>query len=141
MRRTIPILAMTVLFHACSGSSTSPSTPPPSANVQPQGSVTTSACGASSQLFRCAAFSGTAMNMGPGCAANVRGVVTTYTTASNTSGLAANTQVGSAAWNHTGIVRANEQIEFSGGPITIGAPLFGGWYYQNNLSWDSVTCP
>jgi hypothetical protein len=140
MRPVMTALIAGLMFSACSGSPAAPAAPPPPASVQPEGTVSTSSCSASGQVYRCGSFSGTARNMGSGCAANVRGVITTYATATNTSGLAPNTQVGSAPWTHVGLVRPNEQVAFDGGPITIGAPLFGGWSYQNSITWDSVAC-
>jgi hypothetical protein len=38
------------------------------------------------------------------------------------------------------MVRPHEQFAFSGGPVTVGFPLVGGWFYFNDIAWDSVAC-
>lgn len=118
----------------CGGNSpTAPAIQP--ANIVAIGNLTTLGCFFTSDptLAVCSVFNGVAQNTGAGCATNVRGVLTTYT-------VPGNLQVGSAAWSRAGIVRPNEQIAFSGGPLTVGVPLTGGWMYLSNITWDNVAC-
>jgi len=127
----LPLL-LALALAACGGDS--PTGPSLLANMQPTGTLTTTGCvAASATLANCATFQGTAQNVGTGCAANVRGVVTTHSSPGNV-------QIGSAPWTYLGRVRAGETIAFSGGPLVVGVPLTGGWIYFNAISFDSVDC-
>lgn len=128
------LLVLCLTAAACSGNDT-PTTPTLAANVIPTGTLTTAAClPAGATLSRCTTFSGTAMNTGAGCASGVHGVITTYA-------VPGNGQIGSAGWSYTGpTVKAGESIAFTGGPLTVGVPLSGGWVYLNAITFDSVRC-
>lgn len=138
MRRCAFVLFL-LSVSACGGNdSTSPSL---TANMVSTGALTTTGCfiTATPTLGSCLTFNGTAQNQGPGCATSVRGVVTTYVNVGNN---VAGQQVGSAPWTYTGpTVRPNETIAFTGGPLTVGVPVLGGWVYVNNVTFSSVKCP
>ena len=133
MRRLL-LLFLVGLVAGCSGTDNPIAPGPAAASVVTVGSVSTTGCFlASNGDAKCAVFNGVVQNTGPGCAGNVRGVFLTYM-------VHGAPPVGSAAWSHAGIVRPNEQLAFSGGPVTVGFPLDGGWFYFNDIAWDSVAC-
>jgi len=128
------LLSFVSLVAGCSGT-VNPIVPgPAAASVVAVGNVSTTGCFlASNGNAQCTVFNGVVQNAGPGCASNVRGVFLTYT-------VHGAPPVGSAAWSHAGVMRPNEQLAFSGGPVTVGVPLVGGWFYFNDIAWDSVAC-
>lgn len=139
MKRLILILVVLLFVGACGGNDASG--PSQSANVVATGDLTTAGCALSATpgFGVCLLFNGTAQNQGLGCATGVRGVVTTYV---NLGNAVTGTQVGSAAWSYSGpTLRPGETIAFSGGPLTVATPLFGGWLYRNTITFSSVKCP
>jgi hypothetical protein len=127
----VAIVALGAAF-ACNNSTAPTSVVP--ANIVPSGVLSTTGCSVSGAIGQCSAFQGTAQNMSQGCAINVQGVITTFTSPGNV-------QIGSASWTYTGgKVTANQLIAFSGGQLTVGVPLIGGWVFQNNISFTSVAC-
>jgi hypothetical protein len=132
--RRLLLLSLVGLVAGCSGTDNPIAPGPAAASVVTVGSVSTTGCFlASNGDAKCAVFSGVVQNAGAGCANNVHGVFLTY--------IAPGTgPIGSAAWSHAGMVRPSEQLAFSGGPVTVGFPLVGGWSYFNNIAWDSVAC-
>jgi len=132
--RRLLLLALVGLVAGCGGTDNPIAPGPAAASVVAVGNVSTTGCFlASNGDAKCAVFNGVVQNAGPGCASNVRGVLLTYTAPGNV-------RIGSAEWKYVGIVRPNEQLAFSGGPVTVGVPLVGGWFYFNNIAWDSVAC-
>lgn len=127
------VLVLVALLAAGCGSS--PTAPTPAAALANIGNLTVTGClqSATSNLFNCANYSGVATNSGSGCAANVRGVTTTFDATTRQ-------QTGSSGWSYGTMVRSGEQISYAGGSILVTGPLSGGWFYTTTVTWDNVAC-
>jgi hypothetical protein len=135
MKRLVIVLALAV--SACGSDSPTAPTPAPilPANLASMGNLNVTGCTASTgNLFSCFGYSGAAQNSGTGCASGVRGVTTTYDSATRA-------QVGVSNWSYNPVVRPNEQIAYNGISLLVTGPLTGGWYYTTTMSWDNVKCP
>lgn len=129
------VLVIALLAAGCGSDSPIAPTPPAPASINATGNLTVTSCTAGSNgLFTCFGYSGTALNSGPGCAINVRGV--TLALDAVTRG-----QTGSSGWSYSAMVRQGETIAYGGGPLVLQGPLSGGWVYTTTVSWDNTKCP
>lgn len=131
MNRLFALVAVCVLATACGSS---PAAPTPTANITPLGSLTMTGCLPTGVgLLTCSAFSGQAVNTGPGCGRNVHGVTTTLDATTRA-------QLSTSEWSYGATVRPNEHISYAGGSITTTV-VDGGSIYTTTMAWDSVACP
>lgn len=134
MKRLLVLVAVGFVS-ACGSSSPLAPTPPPPALITSQGNLTVTSCFASTgTLFNCIGYNGLAQNTGTGCAANVRGVTTSFDSATRV-------QTGSSGWTYSATVRPGEQIAYNGLSLIVAGPLSGGWFYSTSVTWDNVKCP
>ena len=144
MFRALAIVGVCLSVGACSGSSASPtaSTPaaPPAANLVLLANATLSVPGCAPIVTinlslnqgttTCLQFTGLMQNTGAGCATNVRGTTSTFTTAGQA--------IGSAGWSYATIVRPGEQFAYSGGVLNVATN--GQWVFTTTAAWDTVAC-
>jgi len=121
-----------ILASACGSS---PATPTAPATLIVNGSLNAQGCQAVSLngLLTCQTFSGVLTNTGSGCAGNVHGNTITYVVGTTL-------QAGSSNWTYSNRIRPGENVTYSGGPITVAAPLIGGWTFATTPQWDNVGC-
>lgn len=126
------LLLVVIGCSACGGSSTAPSAPV--AVLVPQGSLIVQGCTPTNDLYTCQTYTGTLINQATGCAQNLRGVVSTYLTGTET-------RIGTSEWSYPHQVRANETVVYTGENLIVHAPLTGGWFYRTTVTWDAIRCP
>ncbi len=129
------IVLTALLAVGCGSSSTAPTAPILPASLTAQGTLSVTSCFAGTNgLFTCSGYSGTALNTGTGCAANVRGVTTTFDATTRA-------QTGTSGWTYAAMVKPGEQFAYTGTTLVLQGPLVGGWAYTSSISWDAVRCP
>ncbi len=133
MKHLFLVIAAAVIACACGGSS--PAAPSLPAALSATNSLNAQGCQSVSVngLLSCQTFSGVLVNNGSGCAGNVHGNTITFVVGTTL-------QVGSSNWTYAGKIRPGENITYSGGPITVAAPLVGGWTFVTTPQWDNVGC-
>jgi len=134
MRRGLLVLFVCVGCGAPSQPS-QPASPPPSATLITQGSLSVENCvPLGSDRYDCAQYAGTLKNTGTGCAQHIQGVTTAYVINSQT-------EVGRSTWTLGTMLRPNDTATYTGNHLIVAAPLTGGWTYATTSTWDAVACP
>lgn len=124
------LAAIVVVVLAACGGSKSPTVPQlANANIVTRGQMTFSTCSNFSGCW----FQGEAVNNGPGCAANVRGVSRLL----NEGG----TEVGRAEWSlpPSRRINAREAFLYEGCCFSLNAVNAPGTY-RTDVTWDDVRC-
>lgn len=130
MRRVLLLIVLAGGAAACgSDSPTAPTTP--QATISRVGNITIDGCVQTSATRFSCSYHGIAQNTGPGCAANVRGIVKTFLP--NDAAV-----LGASAFTYAPSVRVGEQFIYSGVDLTV--PDVNGWTFDVTFGFDSVLC-